>query len=40
MVSNADDMSICVTRPVSAAILLLSALMVLWPIWKARRRCS
>jgi hypothetical protein len=34
MVSNADDMSICVTRPVSAMILLLSALMVLWPIWK------
>ena len=37
MVSNANDVSIFVTRPVSAVILLLSALMVLWPIWKARR---
>ncbi len=40
MVSNANDVSIFVTRPVSAVILLLSAAMVLWPIWKARRRSS
>ena len=40
MVSNANDVSIFVTRPVSAVILLLSAVMVLWPIWKARRRTS
>lgn len=31
MVSNANDVSIFVTRPVSAVILLLSAVMVLWP---------
>ena len=37
MVSNANVVSIFVTRPVSAVILLLSALMVLWPVWKARR---
>ena len=40
MVSNANDVSIFVTRPVSAVMLLLSAVMVLWPIWKARRRTS
>jgi len=40
MVSNANVVSIFVTRPVSAVILLLSAVMVLWPIWKARRRTS
>jgi len=31
MVSNANHVSIFVTRPVSAVILLLSAVMVLWP---------
>ena len=31
MVSNANVVSIFVTRPVSAVILLLSAVMVLWP---------
>ena len=34
------DSFLFVTRPVSAVILLLSAAMVLWPIWKARRRSS
>jgi TctA family transporter len=37
MVSNGNDPTVFVTRPVSAVILGLSALMVLWPIWKARR---
>jgi putative tricarboxylic transport membrane protein len=36
MVANANDVSVFVTRPVSAVILALSALMVLWPIVKAR----
>lgn len=40
MVSNANDVTVFVTRPVSAVILGLSALMVLWPIWKARRRAA
>ena len=40
MVSNANVVSIFVTRPVSAVMLLLSAVMVLWPIGKARRRTS
>jgi hypothetical protein len=31
------DSFLFVTRPVSAVILLLSAAMVLLPIWKARR---
>jgi hypothetical protein len=39
MVSNANDVSIFVTRPVSA-VILRSAVMVLWPIRKARRRHS
>jgi putative tricarboxylic transport membrane protein len=37
MVANANDLTVFVTRPVSALILLLSALMVLWPIAKAWR---
>ena len=37
MVANANDLSVFVTRPVSAVILSLSALMVLWPALKARR---
>ena len=38
MVSHGNDVTIFVTRPVSAVILLLSAVMVCWPIWKARRK--
>jgi putative tricarboxylic transport membrane protein len=37
MVANANDLTVFVTRPVSAVILLLSALMVLWPIVKTWR---
>ena len=37
MVANANYLSVFVTRPVSAVILSLSALMVLWPTLKARR---
>ena len=37
MVANANDLTVFMTRPVSAVILLLSALMVLWPIVKAWR---
>jgi TctA family transporter len=35
MVSNANDLTVFVRRPVSAVVLLLSALMVLWPALKA-----
>ncbi len=40
MVANANDLSVFVTRPISAVILMMSALMVLWPVfraWRARR---
>jgi putative tricarboxylic transport membrane protein len=39
MVANANDLAVFVTRPVSAIILLLSLLVVLWPAvktWRAR----
>jgi putative tricarboxylic transport membrane protein len=36
MVSNGNDVSIFVTRPVSAVILLLSAAMVICPLWRSR----
>lgn len=37
MVANANDLSVFITRPISAVILLMSALMVLWPAFRARR---
>jgi putative tricarboxylic transport membrane protein len=37
MVAHANDLSVFVTRPVSGVILLLSALIVLWPALKAWR---
>jgi putative tricarboxylic transport membrane protein len=40
MVANANDLSVFITRPISAVILMMSALMVLWPAfraWRARR---
>jgi putative tricarboxylic transport membrane protein len=43
MVANANDLTVFVTRPVSAAILLLSAAIVLWPLargWRARARIA
>jgi len=36
MVANQNDLTVFVTRPVSAVILFLSALMFLWPLVKAR----
>jgi len=43
MVANANDLTVFVTRPVSAVILLLSVLMVLWPIvktWRGRDKLT
>ncbi len=37
MVANANDLTVFATRPVSAVILLLSVLMVAWPIARAWR---
>jgi TctA family transporter len=35
MVANHNDLSVFVTRPVSAVILVIAALLVLWAIMKA-----
>ncbi len=37
MVSNGNDLTVFVTRPVSAVVLLLSALMVVWAVLKSSR---
>ncbi|HET7876408.1 MAG TPA: tripartite tricarboxylate transporter permease [Methylomirabilota bacterium] len=40
MVAHQNDPTVFITRPVSAVVLLLSALIVLWPLakgWRARR---
>jgi TctA family transporter len=38
MVSHQNDLTVFLTRPVSAVILLVSALMVAWPGVAALRR--
>jgi putative tricarboxylic transport membrane protein len=38
MVSNAGDLTVFVTRPVSAVVLLLSFTMIAWPMMRAGRR--
>ena len=38
VVANANDLTVFVTRPVSAVILMISALMVGWPIVKTWRQ--
>jgi putative tricarboxylic transport membrane protein len=38
MVANAGDLSVFVTRPVSAVVLTLAALMLVWPLVKSARR--
>jgi putative tricarboxylic transport membrane protein len=38
MVANAGDLSVFVTRPVSAVVLALAALMLVWPLVKSARR--
>jgi putative tricarboxylic transport membrane protein len=38
MVANAGDLTVFVTRPVSAVVLTLATLMLLWPLAKARLR--
>jgi len=40
MVANHNDLTVFITRPVSAVILLLSALVVVWPLVRAARRRS
>jgi TctA family transporter len=37
MVSHGNDVTIFVTRPVSAVVLLLSFLLVAWPLVKRRK---
>jgi putative tricarboxylic transport membrane protein len=38
MVAHGNDLTVFVTRPVSAAVLLASAAMVGWAAWRTRRR--
>jgi putative tricarboxylic transport membrane protein len=38
MVAHGNDLTVFVTRPVSAAVLLASATMVGWAAWRTRRR--
>ncbi len=38
MVANGNDLSVFVTRPVSAVVLVLAAAMLVWPVVKAARR--
>jgi putative tricarboxylic transport membrane protein len=43
MVSHANDLTVFVTRPVSAVVLACSLLMVVWPLlrtWRLRRRTA
>ena len=38
MVANANDLSVFVTRPVSAVVLVLAAVMLVWPVVKGSWR--
>src|SRR5712692_3769478 len=40
MVANANDLRVFITRPISAVILMMSVLMVLWPAFRAWRAAA